>query len=227
MLMPSTHLRLTVAIAVVVFLLALAPTGVFAQTGDLPPEPPAPAANDAPLANYDPFVAYAIISPAPLLPLEFGGTGVITSAPGTNGADPLPFPPPNDPPGCHDGRCILRPTVFQTSAILATRLDALNALGGPGKDLWNWTYNVATRTFTGEQNQTIPGYTYPEITIQYRVTANTFSGNAFNGANVNVQPPGYTGRQDTSKDAAPARTPMSRRGTTGMRPTATVKPITR
>ena len=196
--MRNIHLRVPFAVVVMVLLLALAPMGVFAQTG-------APLPETHPEANYDPFVAYAIIGPAPLLPMEFNGTGVFRFAAGTNGQTPLPYPNPNNP------NDVMTVVVSLANGVPNVNnpndpLDALNALGGPGKDLWSWQYNVTFKTFTGTQRQTIPGYTYPEVTIQYRVARNTFITNAFNGANVNIQPPGYTNPQPLDNDAASSYT---------------------
>ena len=143
------------------------------------------------------------VSPAPLLPVEFNGTGVFRFAPGNNGSNALPVPAPSPaPPGD-----LMSVVVSLANGVPNVNnpndpIEALNALGGPGKVLWDWTYVVATKTFTGVQNQAIPGYSAPEITIQYRVAINTFIGNPFNGANVNIQPPGYTNPQTTHNDKA-------------------------
>jgi len=55
---------------------------------------------------------------------------------------------------------------------------ALDALGGSFKDMFNWTYNVDTKTYSAVQKVTIPALDLVnntnagKITIQYRVAQN-------------------------------------------------------
>jgi hypothetical protein len=152
--------------------------------------------------NWDPYVHSMVITPAPLLPLEFSGTGVISLKPGNNGGDELPL-----------GSLLNSNDLMVVTFTLANGLpnvadpsseaQALSVLGGPGKVYWDWTYNPATVTYRGVQNRPIPAYTAEEVTVQYRVTVNTFqnaSPTTFNGLNVNISPPGYTNPQTTDND---------------------------
>jgi len=154
--------------------------------------------------SWDPYVHSVVIAPAPLLPLEFSGTGVCSLKPGNNGGDELPLGSllnPND-------RMVVTLSLANGVPNVADPSDAaqaLTALGGPGKDYWDWTYTPATATYRGVQNRPIPAYTAEEVTVQYRVTANTFKSadpNTFNGLNVNISPPGYTNPQSTDNDQA-------------------------
>lgn len=158
--------------------------------------------------NWDPYVHSVIISPAPLLPLEFNGTGVCSLKPGNNGGTPLPLGSPGNPTDLMTVQISLANGVPNVANPLDP-IDALNALGGPGKDYWTWTYTVATRTFYGIQRLVIPAYTAEEVTVQYKVTENTFlAANplVFNGLNVNISPPGYTNPQTTDNDKASSYT---------------------
>jgi hypothetical protein len=154
--------------------------------------------------SWDPYVHSVVIAPAPLLPLEFSGTGVCSLKPGNNGGDELPLGSllnPNDLMVVTLSLANGVPNVADPS----NATQALTALGGPGKDYWDWTYTPATKTYRGVQKRPIPAYTAEEVTVQYRVSANTFqsaSPIAFNGLNVNISPPGYTNPQTTDNDQA-------------------------
>ncbi len=152
--------------------------------------------------NWDPYVHSVVIAQAPLLPLEFSGTGVGSLKPGNNGGDELPL-------GSLLNSNDLMVVTFSLAngvpnvADPSNEAQALSALGGPGKVYWDWTYNPATVTYRGVQNRPIPAYTAEEVTVQYRVTVNTFQNaapNTFNGLNVNISPPGYTNPQTTDND---------------------------
>ena len=158
--------------------------------------------------NWDPFVENVTISPAPLLPLEFNGTGVASLKPGNNGGSDLPLGSSSN----SNDRMVVTISLANGVPNVAAPSDpvqALTALGGPGAIYWDWTYVPGTKTFRGVQNRPIPAYTAEEVTIQYKVTVNTFSGAspfAFNGINVNISPPSYTNPQNTDNDKASSYT---------------------
>ena len=197
------HPRLAFAVTLVAILLAISAPGVHAQDGSGDPQNLMGIA--APASDWDPYVREVIISPAPLLPVEFNGTGVGTLRPGNNGGFALPLGSPTNPNDLMTVVISLGNGVPNV-ANPQDPADALTALGGPGKIYWDWTYNPSIRTYTGVQNQVIPAYTAELITVQYKVTENTPVGNAFNGLNVNIQPPGYTNPQPTDNDKASSYT---------------------
>ena len=151
--------------------------------------------------SWNPYVNQAITDPAPLLPWEFGGTGVLSFNVGNSGSDPLPLVV-NQEMGL----------VITLSSGVPNNTDPLEALGGTWLNYFNWTYDAGNKTFTGIQNKPIPGTTpavpaVGTITIQYKVTVNTSGLQPSNGFNVNVQPPDYTnGKQATDDDAASSYT---------------------
>jgi hypothetical protein len=157
--------------------------------------------------SYDPFTSNAIIAPAPMLPVEFGGTGTFTFQAGNNGGDALIFPALNGNAGNLMGLVISLangvPNVPGAVDIFnPTAAEALTAISGPLLSFFDFTYNPGIRTYTGVQIAAIPAFSSIEAVIQYRVAENTFIGSPFNGANVNVQPPGYTNPQPTDNDQA-------------------------
>jgi len=178
-------------------------SGVHAQAGN--GDPQAPTGIEAPTSDWDPYVCCVIINPAPLLPVEFNGTGVGYLNPGIQSGFDLPLGSPTNP----NDRMTVVATLVNGAPNVANPQDptnALTALGGPGVIYWDWTYTPATRTYRGVQNRVIPAFTAEEITIQYKLTDNTFSGNAFNGLNVNIQLPGYTNPQPADNDKASSYT---------------------
>ena len=144
--------------------------------------------------SQNPFVKQGIVAPAPLLPLEFNGTGVLSFDVGNTGSDPLPL------------------VVGQEMTLVVTLSDGipnnaapLSALGGTWVGMFDWVYTPGTKTYTGKQNQVIPGSTalipsQGSITIQYKVTRNTPIGSPSNGFNVNVQPPPYSNGSNATDD---------------------------
>jgi large repetitive protein len=146
--------------------------------------------------SWNPYVNQGIVSPAPLLPAEFNGTGVLSFNVGNSGSTVLPL------------------TTNQEMTLVITlskgepdAVNPLSALGGTWLGYFNWSYNAAVNTYTGIQNQDIPGSTLGNpavgtITIQYKVTQNTPLTVASNGFNVNLQPPPYSNGFNTTDDDA-------------------------
>ena len=120
--------------------------------------------------SYNPFLVQGIISPAPLLPVEFNGTGVAAFDVGNTGSTDM----------------LLIPGQEMTLVITLSKgvpnvqnpsdpVAALAALGGDGVEWFDWTYDPAITTYRATQRVTIPGSTptLPSrrtVTIQYRVT---------------------------------------------------------
>ncbi len=139
--------------------------------------------------SWNPFVNQGIVSPDPLLPAEFGGTGVLSFNVGNTGSSTLTL--------VADQELQLRITL---SKGIPDNVNPLSALGGTWVSYFNWTYEVATRTYYAIQNQAIPGNSIGNITIAYKVTENTAIGSPSNGFNVNLQPPSYAVGINTTDD---------------------------
>jgi len=139
--------------------------------------------------SWNPYVNQGIVSPAPLLPVEFNGTGVLSFNVGNTGSDPLPLVLAQE-----------MTLVITLSDGVPDNADPLAALGGTWKDMFNWSYDPAHNTYTGIQNQDIPGSSLGTITIQYKVTNNTPITVSSNGFNVNLQPPSYSNGFNVTDD---------------------------
>ncbi|WP_415370750.1 gliding motility-associated C-terminal domain-containing protein [Patiriisocius sp. Uisw_047] len=141
--------------------------------------------------SYNPYVNQGIVSPAPMLPTEFNGTGLVSFNLGNTGSTKLDL------------------VTGQEMALIVTlskgvpdNLDPLAAMGGTWLFYFDWTYDATITSYRGVQNQDIPGNASGDITITYKVTDNTSLSTASNGFNANLQPPPYTnGFNDASDDA--------------------------
>ena len=159
--------------------------------------------------SYNPYLVQGIISPAPLLPVEFSGTGVAAFDVGNTGSTDMLLVPDQEM------KLVITlskgvPNVSNPSDPVA----ALAALGGDAVEWFEWTYDPAITTYRATQKVTIPGSTptVPSrrtVTIQYRVTQNSFLGgtpSVSNGFNANLQPPPYANPQPTDDDAVSSYT---------------------
>lgn len=141
--------------------------------------------------SYNPYVNQAIISPAPLLPLEFNGTGIASFNIGNTYASDMPLVQNKE----------------NTLKISLSKGEPDNpnpvlAVGGTWKNYFNWSYNSSTKTFTAVQNNTLPGApAVGTITIAYKVTENSNISQINNGFLVNIQPnPDYNGNGNQLAD---------------------------
>ena len=142
-----------------------------------------------PKKDYNPFVNAGIINPAPLLPLESGGTGIISFGIGNSGSDPLEVFP--------DHYIIL---TLSLSKGIPDNANPIAAISGTSSNLFTWTYNNGT--FTGTQIATIPSNSTGTIRIDYKVTENSLSGSPENGFNVNLTPAPYQTKSNSQSDDA-------------------------
>ena len=104
--------------------------------------------------SYNPYLVQGIISPAPLLPVEFGGTGVAAFDVGNTGSTDMLLVPNQEM------KLVITlskgvPNVPNPSDPVA----ALAALGGDAVEWFNWTYEPAITTYRATQKVTIPGST--------------------------------------------------------------------
>ena len=135
---------------------------------------------------YNPYLSAASVSPAPLAPVEFNGTGVLTFTIGNGGTDGLLWDPaiPNN-----DMIVVITLSRGVPNVPTLDATTALDALGGTFSSMFDWTYDVATNTYNGRQVQTIAAGASGTIVIQYKVTENSFQLGPQNGFNVNLTPP--------------------------------------
>ncbi|MDA3926729.1 MAG: GEVED domain-containing protein [Kiritimatiellae bacterium] len=151
--------------------------------------------------SWNPYVNAAITSPDPMVPAEFGGTGTLSFNVGNTGSDIMPLTASQE-----------MTMAITLSFGVPDNVDPLAALGGSWKSMFDWTYETSNNTYRAIQNQDIPGSetnnpALGDITIDYRVTENSFYPSTVNGFNANVQPPAYTiGFNVTSDDAASSYT---------------------
>ncbi|MCB0044302.1 MAG: hypothetical protein KDD92_02610 [Caldilineaceae bacterium] len=151
---------------------------------------------DAVLAAQDPYVYDPVITPTPLLPVEFGGAGDISFKIGNLLSEPLTLY--SDPAG--------RMTVKVTLSYGEPDGDPLAAISGVGAGWFDWSYAATNKTYTGVQNQDIGGSVLEPVVIAYKVTQNSYStGTPANGFNVNIQP-GNHDNQVTDNDKVSAYT---------------------
>ncbi|MEN8251551.1 MAG: GEVED domain-containing protein, partial [Bacteroidota bacterium] len=142
--------------------------------------------------SYNPYVSQGIISPSPLLPAEFNGTGLVSFNIGNTGSNTLPLVENQE-----------MTLVITLGKGVPDNVDPLAAMGGTWLHYFDWSYNAGITTYFGTQNQEIPGnYAQGDITITYKVTINSPIGNASNGFNVNIQPPPYANGSNTTDDDA-------------------------
>ncbi|TRZ76714.1 MAG: HYR domain-containing protein, partial [Bacteroidetes bacterium] len=162
-----------------------------------------------PSGNYNPFVAQGTISPAPLFPAEYNGTGVVSFKVGNTGSDPLVWDA-NEPN--HDVILVMTLSRGVPNVAPLNATTALTVIGGSFASTFTWTYNVSTNTYQGRQNRTIPGLDQINftneglITIQYKVTQNSPKTGPQNGFNVNLTPPPYANSNSQSDDQVSAYT---------------------
>ena len=152
-------------------------------------EPPLPG------GSWNPYLIQGSVSPAPMLPAEYGGTLQCIFDVGNTGSSDIVWvlnqpmvlvislsygvpnvPDPNDP------------------------AQAITAVTGPGAEWFSWEYFPAQKTFRATQKATIPGGSRRTVQIAYRATQSSFSGVAQNGYNCNISPPAYTNSQPTNDD---------------------------
>ncbi len=196
MKMTLTYHWKQIALTLVTGFLALAALGL--------PVPAAHAQTPPPGGSYNPYLIQGIINQtgtgigSTLLPLEFNGAGVARFDVGNTGSSAIVAVPGD-----------LMRLVITLSGGVPNNANPLAALGGDGVSWFTWQYSAATRTYTATQNATIPGDSRRTITIQYKVTENSFLGAApsvSNGFAANLQPPAYTSGQTTDDDSLSAYT---------------------
>ena len=189
----TTHKRLPTTVVAGCLALAILLVAPAAQAQTVPPG-----------GSYNPYLIQGIIDQTgttnggTLQPVEFTGTGVARFDVGNTGSTDIVVSTGDE-----------MTLVVTLSKGVPNNADPLAALGGNGVEWFTWQYDPAIRTYFAKQIATIPGDSRRTVTIQYRVTENSFLGAAptvSNGFNVNLQPPGYTNPQPTDDDSVSSYT---------------------
>jgi hypothetical protein len=184
-----SHNKINKMRKILICLVSIFPLAVFGQTGD-----------------WNPYVSAGIISPAPLIPVENNGTGTASFNVGNSGSSVL------DLMGNPARAMELTVTLSYGEPDVAdptNQAQVIASMSGTFLSYFTWTYNHATKTFSGVQNQNIPGgiSAVGNINIPYRVTTNSDMALPQNGFNCNLTPPPYTnGVNSTGDDAVSSYT---------------------
>ena len=141
--------------------------------------------------SWNPYVSQGIISPSPLLPVEFDGVGMATFNIGNTGSSPLVYNRANP------DNMVLVIKLFNG---VPDKKNPLAALHGSWVSGFKWTYDASTTTYTGVQKRTIRGYKQGTITVAYRVVRNTSLVETSNGFSVSIQAPSYASSSNTTQD---------------------------
>ena len=155
------------------------------------------ASAHAQLVFQNPALSQGIVSPAPMLPAEFNGTGQVSMNFANTGSTDIPFPPPANE--FLEIRISLNRTVPDVSDP-SDPVEAISAISGTAAGLFNWSYNPISRTFIGVQNQVLLAQSVGSIVIDVQVAENSFAPLNAVGFNANLQVPGYIEGNVTGDD---------------------------
>jgi len=131
--------------------------------------------------EWNPYVAHAAISPAPLIPAEFEGIGEFTFVLGNSGSSVLKLVKSQE-----------MTMIITLSLGIPADEDPLRSIGGSWARKFNWSYDSQINTFTATQIEDIPAGSEGNLVIRYKVGANSPATAPANGGNVNLQQPPYT-----------------------------------
>jgi hypothetical protein len=146
--------------------------------------------------SYNPFVNQGTVSPAPLAPVEFNGTGILSFNVGNSGSSSLQLVKNQE-----------MTLIITLSNGIPDNADPLAAMGGSWLNYFTWTYDAGITSYRGLQSREILENTSGDITISYKTIKNTLLSRASNGFNVNLQPPPYAnGINPTDDDAVSSYT---------------------
>jgi hypothetical protein len=155
-----------------------------------------------PGGSRNPYLIQGFVSPAPMLPAEFNGTGSLIFDVGNTGSDPIIW--------VANQSMLLTISLSYGVPNVANPSDpaqAITAISGPGAAWFSWEYFPDQNTFRGTQKADIPSDSRETIQIAYKVTRNSFLDSTVqNGYNCNISPPPYTNSQPTDDDVVAAYT---------------------
>lgn len=131
--------------------------------------------------KWNPYAGRAAVTPSPMLPREFDGTGELTFVVGNSGEQVMKR--------VADQEMTL--TITLSNGTPADQ-DPLASVGGTWAEKFNWSYDPSVNTYMGVQKEDIPATSEGLITIRYKVSVNSRITSPANGFNVNLQQPPYT-----------------------------------
>ncbi|HOR99751.1 MAG TPA: CshA/CshB family fibrillar adhesin-related protein [Prolixibacteraceae bacterium] len=139
--------------------------------------------------KWNPYAVRAAVSPAPMLPHEFGGNGELTFVLGNSGNE------------------VMKRVADQEMTLMITLSygvpadeDPLASVGGPWAGKFRWSYDPSLGTYMAVQKEDIPAASEGLVSIRYKVTGNSRSSAPANGFNVNLQQPPYTNGVNLTHD---------------------------
>jgi len=154
--------------------------------------------------SWNPYVAQGIISPAPLLPIQVNGTGVVSFNVGNTGSSQLLYYPAIP---VNNLKLVITLSRGLPNVTPLNPTSALTTIAGSWAAMFNWQYDMVQNAFTGTQNQVIEGQSQGSVNIQYKVTQNSQQTQPLNGFTCVLTPPPYTsGTNSTSDDAVSSYT---------------------
>ena len=142
--------------------------------------------------SWNPYVNQGMMSPDPVLPTEFEGTGVISFNLGNTGSSMLMYDGTNS-----DNN--LKVVISLSNGILDSKNPA-EAISGSWKNLFSWSYDATANTIIGMQSSNISGDSQGTLTVDYEVLNNTSVSVVGNGFGVELQTPSYMAATNHSQD---------------------------
>jgi len=140
--------------------------------------------------SWNPYLSQGIVSPAPLLPVELSGTGLLSFNIGNTGSDAITLVTGQE-----------MKLVMVLSKGRPDNIDPMAALSGTWVKYFTWSFDPVSNSYTGVQNQTIPmGPIQGNIAINYLVTENSVRGPVLNGFKAEIIPPAYMKDANSSDD---------------------------
>lgn len=139
--------------------------------------------------SWNPYLNQGTISPAPLFLAEFDGVGTIHFNIGNTGSSSIAYVIGDE----------LQISI-ELSAGIPNHSDPLLALSGTYVQFFDWDYNSQSTTYTGVQNQDLPGMDKGYIEISYKVVENSTAVQSLNGFIAEIFPPVFVGVKNNTMD---------------------------
>lgn len=130
---------------------------------------------------WNPYVSRASISPSPLVPAEFEGTGECAFILGNSGTHVIKLVKNQE-----------LTMMITLSLCVPAGANPLDAIGGSWSEKFQWAYDSQINTIIGTQKEDIPAAGEGSVVIRFKVIHNSPASAPANGFNVNLQQPPYT-----------------------------------
>jgi len=142
--------------------------------------------------SWNPYVNEGLIEPAPMLPIEFEGSGGVLFNIGNSGSSVIEYDKFNP-----ENNLIL---IISLHNGKPNKSNPMAALRGNWKGKFSWTYDESTTSFIGIQKTKIFGYSQGTLEVAYKVSNNTSIFGTGNGFNVEMIVPAYMAGNNHSAD---------------------------